>query len=307
LLNKLKVVEIPTHLKNKQSGYFRKAQIIPLVSGVFGTIDTLATLSNKLGHFFDTGKYKYKRPKEGDRTFADLMIMAMGEGTFIGQNEDAAQNSETYVGKSVNQLEKDSWMKSAGLWAHERLLTFHDYRAKKIAKGGWDGAVVEGVDRAMDFTGYAITKPMSLGVSTLSLVAEKSIKEYETYPRNFGTDPTHTQVNKDDPSHPINDLAGILAVEAVKRVGKKVYEIRFGKGAYDELVDIIDDIMSHPCRSTWMDKTVKNWAAKYPSRVESLEESSYIEIAQKIYKKQKSDFDQFSEKVNGKLLEYEKE
>ena len=56
-----------------------------------------------------------------------------------------------------------------------------------------------------------------------------------------------------------------------------------------------------------MDKTVKNWAAKYPSRVESLEESSYIEIAQKIYKKQKSDFDQFSEKINGKLLEYEKE
>ncbi|MBN2486118.1 MAG: hypothetical protein JXB34_09110 [Bacteroidales bacterium] len=45
------------------------------------------------------------------------------------------------------------------------------------------------------------------------------------------------------------------------------------------LISVIDDIMSHPCKTDWMDNKVIDWAAKNQDKVRRLEKSSYLQIA----------------------------
>ena len=124
-----------------------------------------------------------------------------------------------------------------------------------------------------------IAMPHLLALNALLYGMEISVKEAETYSRKFGTDPTHTQLNKDDPAHPINDLAGKLAVVAAQKVGSKMIDIWDSFEDSNSIKPILKEIMSHPCHTDWMDEVVMKWAEQHPEKVRKLEKSSYLQIA----------------------------
>lgn len=84
----------------------------------------------------------------------------------------------------------------------------------------------------------------------------------------LGTDPTHTQLAKDDLDHPLHELGARLAAEAVKSMGKQISEIWFYRSAdFSKLERRLQQIMVHPVHSTLQDKEVFDWASKHPKEI----------------------------------------
>ena len=127
-------------------------------------------------------------------------------------------------------------------------------------------------------------------------ISDDITKEMQTLLTNadYGTDPTHTQIAKDDLNHPLNPLAGELAVEAVKHTAQRIR--LYWKGGDPETFanEIAEKFFIHPCKTYWMDQLVLTWAAANseaikkacdPSRVEKVEQhiiENMDELEQKI-------------------------
>jgi hypothetical protein len=77
---------------------------------------------------------------------------------------------------------------------------------------------------------------------------------------DIGSNPSHTQVGKDDPHHPLHTLAAKLAMEAVKRVSNKMFDVWLGKGDVNKVIAELDIIMRHPAETIWQEKVVIDWA-----------------------------------------------
>ncbi len=230
--------------ENTTTKYNRKAECIPIVTGTFGVLDTAASLLPLLKeHFFSIEIDKYEDTKPGERTINDALIMHVLESLSEDKND--------YV-----------------LW-FERFLWLRDLKAKY----DWEYLnqaihyVSERIKVFFNFTFYFTVKGIAELINDVQVAVNDQLTEMENGTYRMGTDPTHTQLAKDEFSTVFHGLAGRLAVNAVERVAEKMFKVWFGNGKIEEFINEVEKIMVHPMKSDWQDPIVIKWAKRNKTSV----------------------------------------
>ena len=212
---------------------------LPLVTGMFGSTDVLASLAGPLGKIlFSVDDVTYMPIKAGDRSPREQVLLILLEEHHNPRYLDIFQEFLSA---------RDAWV---GLPAAEFIQRCANYLIGAAAVPGNAVAIV--------------MKDM------LTMFGE-SVDDWQTrYGQdphdNDSTDPTHSQLAKDHGEHPLHLLAGSLATHAVKEVATHmISHWKSGFGA--DPVGIARAYFKHPQDSTWQDRYIKEWAADHPEEL----------------------------------------
>lgn len=242
---------------------------IPIVTGVFLTDDTLASVLPKVANsMFPVGYHDYIQREENDRTFGDLFILTLLEDL------SKTESKETYFGFTL----KD-WLDGYNYY-----LYWVDQKSKFLKKLGFIG---RSIDITLQRTSETFNTFNNLAFNLLLRSADETVKETQTQStnKNYGTNPTHTQIAKDAKNHPLNQLSADLATIAVTDVGRKMKAIWQGTsdisgealGNY-----IVNTYLQHPEFTTWEEETIKKWAKLNKATVKRLESSTLYEHSEQV-------------------------
>ena len=113
--------------------------------------------------------------------------------------------------------------------------------AASLVAGAVLGAVVE------------FAPVLSTGVKALARHEMKGATQ-DTIKENPGRLPTHSQIAKDDPDHPLHNAAARLARVADRDIGKVVSDVWAGKRPVVEAQDLVDRYVAHPQAGDWWQK-----------------------------------------------------
>ncbi len=94
---------------------------------------------------------------------------------------------------------------------------------------------------------------LSTGVKALARHEMKGATQ-DTIKENPGRLPTHSQIAKDDPDHPLHNAAARLARVADRDIGKVVSDVWAGKRPVVEAQDLVDRYVAHPQAGDWWQK-----------------------------------------------------
>ena len=88
---------------------------------------------------------------------------------------------------------------------------------------------------------------------------------------NYGDNPTHTQLAKDDDHNALHMLAAQLAIFAVEDIGQRWITCRKNPTAANKLAvkETAKKYFVHPGNTNWMDVYVKQWAKNNPKSIKS--------------------------------------
>lgn len=243
----------------------RPAKDIPIVTGIFLLDDTVASVAPKMAEaMFPIKPREYETRKKGERTFAEGFMLTMLSHLSKSQKGDHTQKNATYKGMAISTV-----LKSLNQW-----LNFVDWKADFMEKNKntvW-GKGMTVVDKQMNSMGNSLSFVMNISFNIFLDITDDGIKIIQSLPTGYGDDPTHTQIAKDDPHHPLHKLAAELAIMAVKDVGT-----RFKNGTNGEiLADYVGDTyFVHPAmvQNQWITKVddiLKDWIIKNPSTIKDL-------------------------------------
>ncbi|WP_269236272.1 HET-C-related protein [Flavobacterium flavigenum] len=113
------------------------------------------------------------------------------------------------------------------------------------------------------------------------------VEQTENSNKNYGTDPTHTQVAKDALNHPLNPLASELAKIAVRDVATRILEIwKTGTDPTGEELAkyVINKYTLHPVYqiTDWANETVNKWIDENDTIIPRLQSATVYEHAEKV-------------------------
>ena len=212
---------------------------LPLVTGMFGSTDVLASLAGPLGKIlFSVDDVAYMPIKAGDRSPREQVLLILLEEHHNPRYLEIFQEFLTI---------RDSWV---GLPAAEFIQRCANYLIGAAAVPGNAVAIVM--------------------KDVLTLFGE-SVDDWQTRygqdPHDNGsTDPTHSQLAKDHGEHPLHLIAGSLATHAVKEVATHmISHWKSGFGA--DPVRVARAYFKHPHDSRWQDPLIKKWAADHPEEL----------------------------------------
>ncbi|MCG8894444.1 hypothetical protein G1K73_11900 [Tenacibaculum finnmarkense] len=263
---------------------------IPIVTGLFLEPDTLASVAPKIAELLETN-FKYEIPPEGDIT--------LGQGLIRVVLEDLVKNQETDTAKGDFSLRGMSY--SALLSTFNSLLTFNAWKNKYLRKAEKEDFDPWDYKSWAQEGGLILDEQMSYLLKTLGYIIKfvfvilfealgGGIQAIQTSAKeDYGTNPTHTQIAKDNPNHPLNPLAGQLAQQAVKDVGLKINAIWAGKQALSgsELGDYIaNTYMVHPDYTSVFDNFISEWCDKNKKAIQLAKDKTALERLQKEYHEQ---------------------
>jgi len=98
--------------------------------------------------------------------------------------------------------------------------------------------------------------------------------------------------------HPLNPLAGKLAIIALQDVGVRMKKCWQNNDAIDNLILYIrDTYFVHPNDTDWMDDTIKNWAKKNEKALLIAESETEIYHHEKQFKKNLEKFEKEIENI----------
>lgn len=258
------------------------ADQIPLVSGYFSFADTVHSLVPLLEKLFEeskisvestftTNEFKYAPALQ----LVDMIVLYFLTDMELNQQEEGKPEKET--GKEKSDL----------IATYRELIVMREVVIGVIEsarkRAGAAGLVIYLVTRLIN-VGYAvvINTIKSIVVDMLKtmnhLITDWQSMQITT---NIGTNPSHTQLAKDETDHPLHSLAAELTLAAVKAL----------KPAFDELVkansempnykiaqDFIDislKFMKHPSQCTWADEIAQKWMAENPDRIQKWHEEEF--------------------------------
>ncbi len=277
-------------------GEFRAlAKHIPIVTGIFGLDDSSASVLPKLAHtLFPTDFEAYRKPKPGERTFTQMGILELLKDLAKGQKADGAKKTATYMGKTF----------AAWLALYEKYLVYLDYKATKIQEGDIGGTLWEYHDRFMKSMGDQLSWFANFAFNLLLHGTNEETADHQTLytNKNYGTDPTHTQIAKDPPEHHFNPLAGLLAKHAVRAVAEKIilYWKERRPAQQENVLATAAGFFVHPVKCQWQDAMVSDWAKKNPEKMLRGEDSTTIAHTHKQAKRKMGEFDDIYQDI----LEY---
>lgn len=246
-----------------------KAQKIPITTGYFSSADTMASLFAKVGEillmtadnpFISADDNPSLPNTPGYRTFSDVLILHYL--TAKKTNLCIIKLNERPAGITYDQL----------LRFYNAKLAFRDGLARqansKVLWGAW-GWFVRGIKRLLEELSDALAFFPQFVLGVLASIVHPVIKEGQTRAGEYGDDPSHTQVAKDDTDHHLNELAGLLAVEAVGKAGAGMAAVwRKDRAVEDLIEEIKDTYFKHPSHIDWMDPLVAKWKDANPDKVE---------------------------------------
>lgn len=258
----------------------RDYKTIPIVTGKFLKDDTAASVLPKVGDkMFPIGIQKYEQRKPGDRTFEDAFILTTLEDLSTGQQTDGIETNPTYLGMKTSE-----W-----LTLYQNYLKLLDTKSAAVEYTGWLGRTI---DKGMSYLGDSLKTFSNIGFNLFLSSVDEDVKEEQTHHsnKNYGTDPTHTQIAKDALNHPLNPLASELAKIAVKDVAERILEIwRTGSDPTGEALAkyVVNKYTIHPMypKAAWADQLVNNWAAstyKNTQLIQRLQSASIYDHAHKV-------------------------
>ncbi|KQT15030.1 hypothetical protein ASG31_15620 [Chryseobacterium sp. Leaf404] len=229
---------------------------IPIVTGKFLKDDTAASVLPKVGDkMFPVGIQKYEQRKSGDRTFEDAFILTTLEDLSTGQQSDGLETDPVYMGMKTSE-----WLSM-----YNTYLYLIDQKSAAI---GWMGKIGTVLDKGMSYMGDSLKTFTNIGFNLFLSSVDEDTKEEQTHNsnKNYGNNPTHTQIAKDATNHPLNPIASQLAKIAVKDVAERVLKIwKTGNDPTGEaLVKYVTNKYTiHPMynNATWADVVVKGWAS----------------------------------------------
>ncbi len=232
------------------------ASYIPIVTGTFGLVDTAASIMPILNeHFFNIEYKPWEETKHNTRTFGDMMLLEWMGAFDEAQAEDGSgTNDNTYLNTFENLLTVRDYLKYS-----EYLVP--DAIEKKFH---W---LTEHISSMFKFTQHFVLHSSASTLNDAQVLIDKDLKVMSTGSFAIGTDPSHTQVAKDDPEHPLHNLSAQLAVEAVRQVGEKMIEVWTGGANVEEVISVVDELMRHPVESVWQENIVTTWAKQHPDKV----------------------------------------
>ena len=252
-------VELSAEVKKIKDGP-QKARQIPIVTGTFGTYDAIASGLPKLLNLIRPDEKEYKDIGAGERTFFDY--------GFIAVFEDIVEREKG--------LPKDKKLNIRGYGMEELLKLFKTYLAIRDA---WEiykarNPIFEVIDVMEFYLALAIEMfsyvektindwLTNLALDESSMAGNVAVSRHQLNKNmNFGTDPSHTQLAKDSPLHPLNPLAGMLAVYAVQDVANMMIDCWNRKITVDKVINKINSTyLVHPVivEHKAMDDLAKEW------------------------------------------------
>ena len=277
---------------------------IPLVTGTFGMIDTMASLLPIVAHSFDYDnrksqneinkqKERAKREEDGSfyykdninsRSFAEVLFLEFLKD-LTNDKRDTDEETDSVSVKTFKETlsardtvyEKMQEASNSGHEFFEELPEWFKSGARKARDefregSDWIGDKIDAtVDKLLEpFYGvmYNFLQLVASNLNDLQVAQASEITRLEeeadkkTWDLKIGINPTHTQVAKDDPHHPMHTLSAKLAIEAVSKVGTAVFNVWQGNknnGGFENLKEVVNEIMKHPAQTSWQSETVKTW------------------------------------------------
>ncbi len=235
--------QVDDHVQQPYTDY-RK---IPIVSGTFGLWDTLASIGPKLGDLVDPLKSmeEYKGFMYGERRLEDFIITAIVEWINIAE---ISRIWNTYLSLR-DQL--------AGL--NEAL---YADKAREIAQFVRTARTLASVIKPI------ISFMLKFAGSGILQHSHGAIRLVQGW-GNYGENPTHTQLGKDDHHNALHMLAAKLAIKAVEDVGRRWIACRESPTAANKqaVKDTVKRYFVHPARTNWMDGDIRQWARANPQAI----------------------------------------
>ncbi len=235
----------------KKNDYNHIARFIPLVTGTFGKLDMMASLLPILEKHFSIKIEDYSRIDSGERTFKDVLAREILKDMDEAQDVDGSGTKDnTYTKRFENLLSlRDSYADAKKIIPSRLRESFH--------------TLMEYVGAMLNFSFYMMLRAFGANIKDAQLVLQEQLLEAEKNGGviSIGTDPSHTQIAKDEPGKPMHKLSAKLAVYVVRYMGTKMF--KFWKGdpsvSKQDILDAVDTLFHHPAASSWQDKMVKEW------------------------------------------------
>lgn len=255
-------------VQNKEKEDYKK---IPIVTGNFLLDDTFASVLPKMGEMlFPIGIGKYEQKKAGERTFMQQTIYVILKDLSVAQKDNSAEYNEKYSGMDSVQMFE----------LYESLLKLQDWMTEQKENKYYGWALIF-IDKMSFYIGEIIKNFCNILFNLVIGNADLEIKEGQTLltNKNYGEDPTHTQLGKDSERHPLNSLGAEMAMVAVEDIGRRIMDIWNGKvtdTTGQNLSNYVLNIYSrHPKDVNWMEPTILKWLREKKEIKGYLEQLNY--------------------------------
>jgi hypothetical protein len=212
---------------------------LPLVTGMFGPTDVVASLAGPLGEIlFSVEDVIYQPIKPGDRSPREQVLLILLE------EHHNPRYLEIY---NAFLTTRDRWVD----------LPFAEYLQRCAAY----------------LQGLSAVPGNAVGIifkEVLSHFGDK-VDDWQTVHQqdpheNGSTDPSHSQLAKDHAEHPLHLLAASLATEAVRSVATAMISYWDGNGGGDPIA-VAQAYFKHPMDCRWQNREVAAWAAGNPENL----------------------------------------
>lgn len=242
--------------------FYGLAAYYPLVTGSFGLLDTMASVLPKLNeHMFSLEVKPMEEHKYKERTLTDMVIL---EGL---RNLSKAQGSHKTAG-AYNGKADDSYASWYMAYLAARDEYVYDYVGSLSLSDVFFPAkylsyLIDNYIRiARNFLKHTLISITASLIDDYQTAVNMQLTDIENGTYRLGTDPTHTQVAKDDFDSPLHTLASKLAVDAVREVGSMMKAVWDGTGSIEDLKKVVDKIFCHPVYSDWADQRIHQWISQ---------------------------------------------
>lgn len=266
------IIDNQTHARK----YYRKALYAPVTTGTYDKIDLVYTALSMMNEkmleqeYFSLDKSHEYKVKEGELTVDDVLIL-----------ESLAFFEKMVGGGSLYQ---DMY------WAFLSMRDYYVSDKAMIGSWSWRG-VIEGISDFFDFKiellerikntialvrNYIVFTFIRLIVTALAELLPEigtglSDMLNGNYPVNkngISNNPSHTFLAKDSAEHPVNNVAGKMAIKASVRILDRIEYIKQGDDMdLTKLTTEISDLINHPFATTLFDADIKTWTKDTPESV----------------------------------------
>jgi len=225
---------------------------LPLVTGTFGGSDVVASLAAPLGKIlFSTRELEFELSQPGFRSERDkVMLILLSEHP----DQNLLSAFETLL-KARDGL--------VGLAQKAGLDTVRFYRwlintPAAILLNAYDSAA----------QGLLTWVGNSVADAQLALGSDPNL--------DSAVEPSHSQLSKDHPEHPLHDLSAQLASVAVRQVAQAMVDHWDGKQGPDPIA-VATAFFCHPDDTQWHQTLVRSWAKDNPDRVQQAQSRSDLD------------------------------
>jgi uncharacterized protein (DUF2345 family)/LysM repeat protein len=246
---------------------FKDYTQIPIVTGTFGKLDTLASLSSAMASLIGDplqSLTEYEGMVSGERRLEELLIQAIIEEV-NNKQLSSIWNSYLSLRDALCELYEDGYIDK-----QRKVLKLAIEIERALISVNKQAELVKIVFKPLrnllaKWVGYKSLKAIHGEIESLQ----------NANPYLPGDNPTHTQLAKDEHDSPLHLLAAQLAIIAVRDVGIAWARWYNQPTAINQqaVIECATGYFRHPSRCNWMDAEVKTWARQNPKQIKAANNS----------------------------------